>query len=170
MKCWWGKKKTDVIVHHEVLTITFCALWTRSLACSWSLGHMSDLIGFMIHLCLHPCRPLRQMCASRDHVLHSLGTHPQIGPTPYQMPSRRQEKALIGLVGYWGVGLLGAMVPPVCAVPPSIDVLKGWGQRSGLQRLGQTPAHEYGSSLGSANHLVHPIGSETNAPAERAQY
>lgn len=99
-------KKNDVIVHHEVLTITFCALWTRSLACSWSLGHMSDLIGFVIHLCLHPCRPLRQMCASRDHVLHSLGTHPQIGPTHPLSDAFTQA----GAVTHWAGWLLGGWI------------------------------------------------------------
>lgn len=126
---------------------------------------------------------MRQMCTSRDVVLQTLGTNtpglPQIGP-PQQPPSPSQKpQPLIrclhtGRSRYpldWlvigGVELPSAMVPPVCSVPPSIDVLKGLGQRSGLQRLGQTPAHEYGSWRGSANHLVHPIGSKANVPAER---
>lgn len=54
------------------------------------------------------------------------------------------------------------------SLSPPIDVLKGLGQRSALQRSqGQTSSDEYGGAPLSGDHLVKLIGIQTNEPAER---
>lgn len=56
------------------------------------------------------------------------------------------------------------------SLPPPIDVVKGLGQRSALQRSqGQTSSDEYGGAPLSGDHLVKLIGTQTNEPAERGQ-